>query len=89
MIQTVGKDGKGSPKLVNDEFLIPFFLSHGVAMREALDYATSGCTGSCLPNRETGKTGNSAINYGAVLELALRNGRIKYWDDVQFGLATW
>ena len=88
MIQTVGKDGKGSPKLVNDEFLIPFFLSHGVAMREALDYATSGCTESRLPNHETGKTGNSAINYGAVLELALRNGRMKYWDDMRSGLAT-
>jgi isethionate sulfite-lyase len=82
------KDGKGSPKLVNDEFTIPFFLSHGIEMREALDYATSGCTESRLPNRETGKTGNTGLNYGTILEMALRNGRIKIWKDLQFGLET-
>ena len=58
LVDTI-KDGKGSPKLVNDEFLIPWFLSNGIPMREALDYAISGCTESRLPNRETGKTGNS------------------------------
>ncbi|HYB37133.1 MAG TPA: pyruvate formate lyase family protein [Mycobacterium sp.] len=87
-VADANKDGKGSPKLINDEFLVPFFLSHGVRVGEALDYATSGCTESRLPNRETGKTGNSAINYGAVLEMTLRNGRIKFWNDVQFGLQT-
>jgi pyruvate formate-lyase/glycerol dehydratase family glycyl radical enzyme len=87
-IADTNKDGKGSPKLVNDEFLIPFFLSHGVPIRAALDYATSGCTESRLPNRETGKTGNSCINYGAVLEMALRDGRIKFWDDLQLGVST-
>lgn len=82
------KDGKGSPKLLNDEFQISFFLSHGIEMREALDYAASGCTESRLPNRETGKTGNSAINYGAVVEMTLRDGRMKFFKDLQFGLAT-
>ena len=87
-VADTNKDGKGSPKLINDEFLIPFFLSHGVPVREALDYAASGCCESRLPNRETHKMGNSAINYGAVLEMTLRSGRIKHWDDVQFGLPT-
>ena len=82
------KDGKGSPKLLNDEFQIPFLLSHGIEMREALDYAASGCTEGRLPNRETGKTGNSAINYGPVIEMTLRNGRVKSWNDPQFGLPT-
>jgi pyruvate formate-lyase/glycerol dehydratase family glycyl radical enzyme len=82
------KDGKGSPKLVNDEFLIPWFLSNGIPMREALDYAISGCTESRLPNRETGKTGNSAINYGALVEMTLRDGKMKIWNDTQFGLKT-
>lgn len=36
-VAETNKDGKGSPKLVNDEFQIPFFLSHGIEMREALD----------------------------------------------------
>lgn len=82
------KDGKGSPKLINDEFQIPFFLSHGISMEEALDYSTSGCTESRLPNRETGKTGNSAINYGAIIEMTLRDGKMKFWKDEQFGVKT-
>ena len=82
------KDGKGSPKLVNDEFLIPWFLSNGIPMREALDYAISGCTESRLPNRETGKTGNSGINYGALVEMTLRDGKMKFWKDAQFGVKT-
>ena len=87
VIETI-KDGKGSPKLVNDEFLVPWFLSNGVSMREALDYAISGCTESRLPNRETGKTGNSAVNYGAITEMTLRDGKMKFWKDEQFGLST-
>ena len=87
-VTETNKDGKGSPKYVNDEVIIPFLLSHGVEIREALDYATSGCTESRLPNRETGKTGNSALNYGAILELTLRNGRNKLWKDTLFGLET-
>ena len=82
------KDGKGSPKLINDEFLIPWFLSNGIQMREALDYAISGCSESRLPNRETGKTGNSAINYGALIEMTLRDGRMKIHQDARFGLKT-
>ena len=87
LVDTI-KDGKGSPKLVNDEFQIPFFLSHGISKKEALDYAASGCTESRLPNRETGKTGNSAINYGAIIEMTFRDGKMKIWKDDQFGLKT-
>jgi len=87
LVDTI-KDGKGSPKLLNDEFQIPFFLSHGISRIEALDYAASGCTESRLPNRETGKTGNSAINYGAIIEMTFRDGRMKIHKDEQFGLKT-
>ena len=82
------KDGKGSPKLINDEFEVPWFMSNGIEKREALDYAMSGCSESRLPNRETHKTGNSAINYGAVMEMTLRDGRMKFYKDEQFGLKT-
>ncbi len=84
----VMKDGKGSPKLINDEFMVPWFMSNGVVMREALDYAMSGCSESRLPNRETGKTGNSCVNYGAVLEMTLRDGKMKFYKDERFGLET-
>lgn len=82
------KDGKGSPKMINDEFMVPWFMSNGVEMREALDYAISGCSESRLPNRETHKTGNTGINYGAVMEMTLRDGRMKIHKDEQFGLKT-
>jgi pyruvate formate-lyase/glycerol dehydratase family glycyl radical enzyme len=82
------KDGKGSPKLVNDEYVVPFYLAHGAGLAEALDYSVSGCIESRLPNRETHKTGNSAINYGSVLEMALRDGRVKIWGNSRFGLCT-
>lgn len=82
------KDGKGSPKLINDEFMVPWYMSNGIVKREALDYAMSGCSESRLPNRETHKTGNAAINYGAVLEMTLRDGRMKIYKDDQFGLKT-
>jgi formate C-acetyltransferase len=82
------KDGKGSPKLINDEFMVPWFLSNGIEKREALDYAMSGCSESRLPNRETHKTGNTGINYGALMEMTLRDGRMKIHNDEQFGLKT-
>jgi formate C-acetyltransferase len=82
------KDGKGSPKLLNDEFLIPWFLSNGVPMKDALDYSVSGCCESRLINRETHVTGNTAINLGAVLEMTLRDGKMKFYKDEQFGLRT-
>jgi len=87
VVETI-KDGKGSPKLINDEFMVPWYLSNGIEMREALDYAMSGCSESRLPNRETHKTGNGGINYGAVMEMTLRDGRMKIYQDEQFGLKT-
>jgi pyruvate formate-lyase/glycerol dehydratase family glycyl radical enzyme len=82
------KDGKGSPKIINDEHVVPFYLSHGIDVADALDYAVSGCMESRLPNIETHKTGNSAVNYGSIIEMTLRDGRVKIWNDHQFGLKT-
>src|SRR5512139_260545 len=82
------KDGKGSPKLINDEFEVPWLMSNGIVKREALDYAMSGCSESRLPNRETHKTGNAGINYGAVMEMTLRDGKMKIYGEEQFGLKT-
>jgi pyruvate formate-lyase/glycerol dehydratase family glycyl radical enzyme len=82
------KDGKGTPKVLNDEQIVPFYLANGATVEEALDYAGSGCIESRLVNRETQVTGNAAINYGAMVEMTLRNGRIKAWKDLQFGVAT-
>ena len=82
------KDGKGTPKVLNDEQIVPFYLANGATVEEALDYAGSGCIESRLVNRETQVTGNAAINYGSVIEMTLRDGRVKVWKDAQFGLHT-
>src|SRR5512137_591339 len=37
-VAEVIKDGKGSPKMINDEFMVPWFMSNGIVKREALDY---------------------------------------------------
>jgi formate C-acetyltransferase len=82
------KDGKGTPKVLNDEQIVPFYLANGATVEEALDYAGSGCIESRLVNRETQVTGNAAVNYGAVIEMTLRDGKAKVWKDTQFGLHT-
>lgn len=82
------KDGTGRPKVVNDENIVPFYLSNGATVPEALDYACSGCCESRLVNRETQVTGNTGTNLGAVVEMALRDGKSKVWKDEQFGLKT-
>ena len=59
------KDGKGYPKLVNDEMVIPFYLASGATFAEANDWVISGCCENRLINRETHVTGNGVVNYGA------------------------
>jgi isethionate sulfite-lyase len=82
------KDGTGRPKVVNDENIVPFYLANGVSLPEALDFASSGCCESRLPNRESHVTGNMATNLAAVVELTLRNGKSKVWRDTRFGPET-
>lgn len=55
------KEGKGIPKLLNDEQIIPLFLSRGASIEEANDYAGSGCVEARLINRETAITGNAGL----------------------------
>jgi formate C-acetyltransferase len=82
------KDGKGFPKLLNDDMVIPYYLANGATMQEALDWCVSGCCENRLPNRDTHCTGNGALNYGAVTEMTFRNGKLKVLGDLQFGLQT-
>jgi len=87
-VAEVIKDGKGFPKLLNDEMVIPFYLANGATMKEALDWNISGCCENRLINRETNVTGNGGINYGSAIEMTFRNGKLKVLNDVQFGLQT-
>jgi len=82
------KDGKGLPKLLNDELAVPWYVAWGASMQEALDYNPSSCADSRVIHRETSVTGNGAVNFGVVVEMALRRGKVKFQKDAQFGLDT-
>jgi pyruvate formate-lyase/glycerol dehydratase family glycyl radical enzyme len=82
------KDGKGYPKLLNDEMVIPFYLANGATLEEALDWHISGCCENRIPNRETNVTAGGGINYGSIVEMTFRNGKLKVLGDIQFGVQT-
>ncbi|HOW71106.1 MAG TPA: pyruvate formate lyase family protein [Phycisphaerae bacterium] len=87
-VAEVVKDGKGFPKLLNDEMVIPFYLANGATLKEALDWTISGCCENRLINRETNVTGNGGFNCGSLVEMTFRNGRLKVFKDLQFGVQT-
>ena len=82
------KEGTGFPKLMNDEEIIPIFLAKGAKLEEARDYVGSGCTEVRLLNRNTYFTGTTWLNLGAVLEMALYDGRCTAGGDKRLGLPT-
>jgi pyruvate formate-lyase/glycerol dehydratase family glycyl radical enzyme len=87
-VAEVIKDGKGFPKLLNDEMIVPFYLANGASLKEALDYVISGCCEQRLINRETNVTASGGINYGSAVEMTFRNGKLKVFKDLQFGVQT-
>lgn len=82
------KQGTGHPKLLNDEEIIPVYLSKGASFAEANDYSVSGCTETRLVNRETWTSKGPAINLAALIELTLRNGRMKAYGDELLTIET-
>ncbi|MEQ8186410.1 MAG: pyruvate formate lyase family protein [Candidatus Eremiobacterota bacterium] len=87
-VAEVIKDGKGFPKLLNDEYIVPFYLANGATLHEALDWNISGCCENRLINRETNVTGNGGFNYGSAVEMMCRRGKLKVLRDIQFGVDT-
>lgn len=82
------KDGSGFPKLINDEEIVPLYVSKGATFAEAYDYAVSGCTEARMPNRDTYTSGGAYINFAAAVEMVLRNGRMKKYGDQVLGVET-
>jgi formate C-acetyltransferase len=82
------KYGSGFPKLINDEEVVPLYVSKGATFEEALDYAVSGCTEARMPNRDTYTSGGAYINFAAAVEMVLRNGRMKKYGDQVLGVET-
>ncbi len=82
------KEGSGFPKLINDEEVVPLYVSKGATFEEALDYAVSGCAEARMPNRDTYTSGGAYINFAAAVEMVLRNGRMKKYGDQVLGIET-
>jgi len=77
------KDGKGFPKLLNDEMVIPFYLANGAPLKEALDWHISGCCENRLPN---GKPMSPPAGHQlwVIVEMTFRQGKLKVLHDIQF-----
>ena len=82
------KFGSGFPKLCNDEECIPLYVSKGATFGEALDYAVSGCIEIRMPNRDTYTSGGAYTNFASAVEMALYDGKMKKYGDVQLGIQT-
>ncbi|MBP1761870.1 MAG: pyruvate-formate lyase, partial [Firmicutes bacterium] len=82
------KEGQGYPKLLNDEEVVPLYLAKGVAYDDALDYCISGCVENRIPNVDTYCNPAGVVNVGAAVELTLNDGRIKKYNNYQFGVST-
>ncbi len=82
------KEGSGFPKLINDEEVVPLYVSKGATFEEAYDYAVSGCTEARMPNRDTYTSGGAYINFAAALEMVLYNGQMKKFAGKDLGLKT-
>ena len=82
------KEGSGFPKLLNDEEIIPSLLAHGADFASARDYSVSGCTEIRMPNLDTFTTACPWINLGSVLELTLKNGRMKKYGEELLTIET-
>lgn len=81
------KEGQGFPKLLNDETIIPHYLSLGASLEDALDYMGCGCTETKLRNKETYFVQHGLVNLGAALEMALNDGLFKNTGE-QLGIHT-
>ena len=82
------KVGQGYPKLFNDEEIIPLHLAKGAPEKDIFDYSASGCAEIRMPNRDTLTSAGCQVNLGAVLEMTLRNGRMKKHGSELLGLET-
>jgi pyruvate formate-lyase/glycerol dehydratase family glycyl radical enzyme len=81
------KEGTGFPKLFFDEEIIPLLISKGGTIEEANDYCLAGCTEAKMVNRDAITTGCAWLNLGAIVEMALHDGRMKRYDH-QIGVST-
>lgn len=81
------KEGQGFPKLFNDEEIIPLYMAKGASRQQALDYACAGCVEARVEG-ETYVNGCGRINLAALVEMTLRDGRLRKLGDRRVGPST-
>lgn len=74
--------GTGIPQLFNDEVCVPSFLSKGVSLDDARDYATVGCVETSIPGRTYGLHDIALFNLLRIMELSMYELRDK--EDVTY-----
>ncbi len=81
------------PKIINDEVLIPAFLSNGVSLQDARSYADLGCQENvtdpnCGDRSDTnGRTNAGYFNLLKMVELAIFTG-VNPENGIQVGPKT-
>jgi pyruvate-formate lyase len=73
---------------MNDEAIIPLLLSKGATLAEARDYCGSGCVQVRMQNRDTYMSLGGQISLGAVLDMALNDGKLRMNGGERYGLPT-
>lgn len=63
--------GTGIPQVFNDEVIIPGFLSKGVSLDDARDYAVVGCVETTIPGKTYGLHDIALFNFLRVMEISL------------------
>lgn len=69
--------GTGIPQLFNDEVCVPAFLSKGVSLDDARDYATVGCVETSIPGKTYGLHDIALFNLLRIMELSIYELRNK------------
>lgn len=69
--------GTGIPQLFNDEVCIPAFLSKGVSLEDARDYAIVGCVETSIPGRTYGLHDIALFNLLRIMEISMYELRDK------------
>jgi formate C-acetyltransferase len=81
--------GTGIPQLFNDEVCVPAFLSKGVSLTDARDYATVGCVETSIPGRTYGLHDIALFNLLRIMELevyAQRNNQAITYEELYEGV---
>ena len=71
------KTGLGMPALVSDKEYIDFFLAHGVPLKDARNYALSGCLDGNIPGK-TRIAGGGFVGNMQLLDIFLHNGYSRF-----------